>query len=114
MPLNLDSPFIMKVVLDSVKKTFEERIALATTTLCAPDDSGAQMNVKTPFDSGVVKRYCPMLDQDVMGYLEPLQASIFDSLPNSDNPDSMGTSREKQNIPLYHDIWATMTMGWAL
>lgn len=53
--------------------------------------------------------FCPMLDAEVVNYLDRPVSAL--STPNG----SMETDTEHKGstIPIYHDLWATMTMSWA-
>lgn len=104
-----------KVVLGVVKRKYEKR--LAALEKAAP----AQPPHPMPADADAGLRKCPMFD----GSLDPIIESWDDTFldPSSfanaslmepglgamDGPDP---SSNMQPV-LYHDLWATMTMGWS-
>jgi len=121
-PRNPDPLFVFKMVLSSVKKSYEKRVA----------------NIKP--DVFVVDRrgHCPILDPSLQQYFSfdgpptPMLADDWDDMgtPNLSATDSSGMGWcETGNTPdfspigtacvngvgapLYYDLWATMTSSWA-
>jgi hypothetical protein len=104
-----------KVVLGVVKHKYEMRLAaLQRAALAQPPHP-----VPADVDAGLHK--CPMFD----GSLDPLIASWDDTFldPSSlVDPSLMGPGPARSPGPVsssgtqpvvYHDLWATMTMGWS-
>ncbi|RFN50877.1 hypothetical protein FIE12Z_4823 [Fusarium flagelliforme] len=81
-----------RVVLRVVKAKYDRRVAMLTTSLS--DTLGRQG--------------CPMFDKDMQPYLPAWDTEID---MNSVLP-TMNMNLEGQQ-PMYHDLWATMTMSWA-
>jgi hypothetical protein len=117
-PKNPDGPFIFRMVLESIKRTYEQRLSLVLPNPPTPNPA-AEQNGETPchlngFHTPAMtlmdKLHCPMNDQNLMSYFEPLQFENGDVV-NGAGP-SARPAQEASAIPLYHDLWATMTMSW--
>ena len=106
-PKNPDGPFIFRMVLESIKKSHEQRIA-ATTPRPTIGNQGASpyRGFETAATSFPERLHCPMNDQNLMTYFEPIQADLNQMV------NGAGSSSTSGNIPVYHDLWATMTMSW--
>jgi hypothetical protein len=103
-----DGPFIFGKVLESIKKSYEQRITASDARLSnLRQGVGPTTQFNTPVATPVERLYCPMGDRDLLMYFEPLQPDPSDV--------SRGASggQTSQTSPLYHDIWATMTMSWS-
>ncbi|KAK0121832.1 hypothetical protein ONS95_010113 [Cadophora gregata] len=90
---------VFQMILGSVKKSYEKRIAKL-----APEPPIGHPLATT----GI----CPMMDYSLNAYFDPLvsmDASSFD-LSSSATPSVESTAA---TVPLYHDLWATMTGSWA-
>jgi hypothetical protein len=99
-PRNPDGPFIFQMVLESIKKSHERRVA-ATPPKPAQGASHYK-SFETANGSPPERLRCPMIDPNLMTYFEPIQADL--------NPP--GSSSKSGNATIYHDLWATMTMSW--
>lgn len=102
-----DGPFIFKMVLERLKESHERRVShcVATSLSTNTHDIGI-MNM----DIAKERNRCPMMDRSFTSFFDVWDSSRDDVLRDLDssqnaivNPATMG----------YHDIWATMTMGWA-
>ncbi|KAF4986578.1 hypothetical protein FGRMN_10770 [Fusarium graminum] len=82
-----------RVVLRVVKAKYERRIA----TLAAP-----------MLSSRVAGQGCPMWDRALEPYI-----SAWDADFNMTSTMPTPTMDMEGQQPMYHDLWATMTMGWA-
>lgn len=104
-----------KVVLGVVKRKYEKRLAtLKKAALAQPPHP-----VPADTDSGL--RKCPMFDGSLDPFIETWDDTFLNppSLVNSSfmSPDlagvlGPGSSSDTQPM-VYHDLWATMTMGWS-
>lgn len=81
-----------RVVLRVVKAKYDRRVTLLTTSL----------------SNTLGRQGCPMFDKDMQPYLPAWDTEID---MNSVLP-AMDMNLEGQQ-PMYHDLWATMTMSWA-
>lgn len=108
----------MKVVVDMVRRKYEKRLAaseLAEAIQQPPHHPGL-----ADLDKSANK--CPMLDGSLDQYIQDWDDRFFDptGLPNSvqgvpalETP-AYGATLGTESQPLaFHDLWATMTMGWS-
>jgi hypothetical protein len=109
-----DGPFIFRMVLESIKKSYEQRIALVTPGLSSIADQSmsAAAGSQTPVASPMDKLHCPMNDRELLTYLEPLPQDLNEvfGIPGDANVEVLSAPK---SIPVYHDLWATMTMNWS-
>lgn len=97
IPTLPDGPYIFKMVLEKLKESHERRVAQCVA---------AHAQVSTSTDPIKEKPHCPMTDRSFTTLFDVWDSSRDDILRDLEvgvNPATMG----------YHDIWATMTMGWA-
>ncbi|PVH73568.1 hypothetical protein DL98DRAFT_594915 [Cadophora sp. DSE1049] len=90
---------VFQMILGSVKKSYEKRILKL-----APEPPIGHPLATTG--------HCPMMDYSLNVYFDPLVSmdpSSFD-LSSSGTPSIESTTSA---VPLYHDLWATMTGSWA-
>lgn len=104
-----------KVVLGVVKSKYDKRLAALEKT--AP----AQPPHPMPDDADTGLRKCPMFDGSLDPFIETWDDTFLDpsSLLNASLMDpavagvpGAGSSSDAQPV-VYHDLWATMTMGWS-
>lgn len=103
-----------KVVLGVVKRKYEKRLATLEKA------ASMQPPHPMPLDVDLGLRKCPMFDGSLDTYIETWDDSFLDpsSLTNATLMDPglsavPGTSSTSNTQPMvYHDLWATMTMGW--
>jgi hypothetical protein len=109
-----DGPFIFKMVLESIKKSYEQRVALVTPSLSSIADQSmnAAAGFQTPVTSPMDKLHCPMNDRELLAFFEPLSQDSNEAfgIPRDANVEAPSAAR---SIPVYHDLWATMTMNWS-
>lgn len=99
-----DALHVFTIILDSVKKSYQRRVA------------NIKPEISEPFGSktGPLKRHCPMNDPDLSEYLE-LDDSAYGCSPYVLAGAIGSDASTPATIPpgsLYHDIWATMTSNW--
>jgi hypothetical protein len=108
-PKNPDGAFVFRMVLESIKRTYEKRAALSVTQLERLD---ASVECVTPISdqgsssAGSAGFRCPMRDPSLKAYLDAVQPLVGESF-------SPSLAASSSNIPLYHDLWATMTVSWS-
>ncbi|KAF9780353.1 hypothetical protein IL306_000611 [Fusarium sp. DS 682] len=83
-----------RVILRVLKAKYDRRIAMLTAPSLASKAAAHQG--------------CPMFDQDMQPYISAWDTD-FDINSAMLTP-SLNTDGQQ---PMYHDLWATMTMGWA-
>jgi hypothetical protein len=107
-PKNPNVLYIFKMVLGSVKKSYERRVSNIKPGFFIVDHGTA---------IGVAKGHCPMLDPTLSVYFnnplpeDSMYGGSFDLDANATCPYSEASN--VANMPLYHDLWATMTCSWA-
>ena len=89
-------------------------MALVTPSLSSIADKSmnAAEGFQTPVASPMDKLRCPMRDRELLTYFESLSQDLNESfgIPGVAN---VPVQREARSIPVYHDLWATMTMNWS-
>lgn len=100
-----------RVVLKVLKLKYDRRLELALATEAAEPTAEQDSNIpRLPLSAG-----CPMLD----GSLEQFFPIWDPSLPDTNIPSlqmpppPMSGPSSSATRPVFHDLWATMTMGWA-
>lgn len=101
LPKNPDAVYVMKKMLESVKKSYERRVAKIEPGFFIMSDSNA---------IGIAAGRCPMMDPTLRVLFEESAFTYDESFTMSATPASNSSS---STIPLYHDLWATMTGSWA-
>jgi hypothetical protein len=107
-PKDPDVFYVFKLILGSVKKSYERRVSAITPTSFVVEIGKAV---------GAARGYCPMLDPSLSMYLDS-DLEIGDSSYGSswDYTGSGSTPASSNNAimpPVYFDLWATMTGSWA-
>jgi hypothetical protein len=100
-PKRPDAPYVMKMMLESVKKSYERRVAKIEPGFFVINDG---------YGSGIAKGHCPMMDPTLKTLFDNAALTYDESFSMSGTPASTASS---SSIPLYHDLWATMTGSWA-
>lgn len=104
-----------KVVLGVVRRKYENRLAaVEKATLAQPPHP-------VPADAEVGSRKCPMFDGSLDPFIEAWDDTFLDpsnlmnaSLMGPGLAGVQGTGSSSGTPPVvYHDLWATMTMGWS-
>lgn len=108
-----DGPFIFRMVFESMKRSYEQRVALVTPSISSVASQGmpAAAGFQTPALTPAAKLHCPMNDRELLAYFEPISQdlNVAFGAPGDENTPPPSLMR---NIPVYHDLWATMTMNW--
>ncbi|TVY71335.1 hypothetical protein LSUE1_G008616 [Lachnellula suecica] len=100
-PKNPDVLYVFKLLLASVKKSYERRIGnIKPETFAIDFGNGA----------GPARGHCPILDPNLRTFLSSPEDSTYGG---SFNRNSATSDRQHFGMPLYHDLWATMTCNWA-
>lgn len=100
-----------RVVLKVVRQKYDRRLEKALVAEALAAEALASQTcptVRIPTSGG-----CPMLDGSLEQYFPIWDPSLSDAamslLPLSSVSDTLGNATR----PVFHDLWATMTMGWA-
>jgi hypothetical protein len=97
IPKNPGLLFILKMILESLKKSYEKRVSQI---------SSISFNIDYGNAAGMFRTHCPIRDPSLNIYFEDQYSSGSESFQTS------GMSTTTFPAP-FHDIWATMTGGWA-
>jgi hypothetical protein len=96
-----------RVVMRVVKQKYDQRVALHTrAAAAAAAEAAAAMTEMTTSSVGI--RGCPMFDHSMEPYIAAWDTG-FDV--GTATPPPIRRMEDQQ--PVFHDLWATMTMGWA-
>lgn len=104
-----------KVVLGVVRRKYQNRLVALEKT------AHAQPRHTVPADAEVGLRKCPMFDGSLDPFIETWDDTFLDpsNLMNTSvighglaGVPETGSSSSTQTV-VYHDLWATMTMGWS-
>lgn len=110
-----------KVVINMVKQKYEKRLkALEMPEAAHPGQLGGLDDRRSMLNK------CPMLDGSLDQYIQDWDERLFDPMTGLFNPvqdvsalneteaSEAGNKSGSGSQPLmYHDLWATMTMGWS-
>ena len=95
-------------------------MALVTPSPSAITDQSmnatAGARFSTPVASPMDKLHCPMNDRELLTYFEPLSQDLNEGFGIPGDGGNAGNGQvqmEQRTIPVYHDLWATMTMNWS-
>ncbi len=97
-PKHPDAAYVMKMMLGSVKKSYEQRV------------SGIEPGIFVHDVASVVRGRCPIMDPSLKNYLDGATLNSEEVFSLSDTHSSDASS---VHMPLYYDVWATMTGSWA-
>lgn len=118
-PKNPDVLYVFSMILASVKKSYERRVAKIEPNF---------VTVLQSNNIGIARGHCPILDPSLNVYLDgdlnyDLSSSYGGTWDLSGTPSTdLGSatmvtpppsSYAMPTAPLYHDLWATMTGSWA-
>ena len=108
-----------RVVFRIVKAKFDRHVGLANMrgdAAAAAVASSSSASFTSATARSAAAGICPMLDGSVDQYL-PLWDPAFPAMDTAVGPTppgvSSGATASKLQQPVFHDLWATMTMGWA-
>ena len=104
-PKNPDILYVFKMLLGSVKKSYERRVGnIKPETFLMDHAKGA----------GAARGHCPVMDPSLQVYFgSPEDSSYGGSFGLSGSATSEYQTSTIPTMPLYHDLWATMTCNWA-
>lgn len=95
-PRNPDGLYVMRKILETVKKSYSKRVAAIK-----PPEMDVDVDVAPMYTP-----HCPMKDPDM--------DSVFASyVAQNASEVYYSGSATTDSLPIYHDIWSTMTGSWA-
>lgn len=103
VPKQCDALYVFAIVLGSVKRSYVRRVA----------------NIKPPteieYPSAARGPHCPMKDPGLIDYLDnnDMDQAYGDMGWHSESSDVPSSAWRAAHMPVYHDLWATMTCSWA-
>ncbi len=97
-PKHPDAAYVMKMMLGSLKKSYERRVSVIEPGFFVNDVAS------------VVRGRCPIMDLSLKNYFDGATLNYEEPFSLTDTPSSDACS---VNVPLYYDVWATMTGSWA-
>jgi hypothetical protein len=103
-PKDPDVLYVFKMVLGSVKKSYERRVSKIEPGLLIVDHDNA---------IGLARGHCPILDPTLKPLFEFSDSTYGDSFEMREFGTSTASNTVAFSPPLYHDLWATMTCSWA-
>lgn len=117
-PKNPDILYVFKMILTSVKKSYERRVAKIEPNF---------VPIEQPNNIGIARGHCPILDPSLNVYFDSdidMDSTYGGSWDLSGTPSTNlsggptntplpPSSYALPTAPLYHDLWATMTGSWA-
>lgn len=101
-PKNPGVRYVFSMILGSVKKSYERRVSKIEPGFMMVDPGNV---------IGVARGHCPIHDPTLKSLLD-----LSDSTDGSSFELGEGSSPSVStppNMPLYHDVWSTMTCSWA-
>ncbi|TVY94479.1 hypothetical protein LAWI1_G001210 [Lachnellula willkommii] len=103
-PKNPDVLYVFKMLLASVKKSYERRLGNIK-----PESFVVQHGKA----AGVAMGHCPIMDPSLSVYLNSPKDSTYGGSFDLNEIASSEYPTSTTGLPLYHDLWATMTCNWA-
>lgn len=103
-PKNPDVLYVFKMLLASVKKSYERRLGNIK-----PESVVVQYGKA----AGVAMGHCPIMDPSLSVYLRSPKDSTYGGSFDLDEIAASEYQTSSTGMPLYHDLWATMTCNWA-
>ena len=97
-PKHPDAAYVMKTMLGSIKKSYDRRV------------SGIEAAFFVDNVANAIRGRCPIMDPSLKNILDGATLNHEELFSLSDTPSSDASS---VNMPLYYDVWATMTGSWA-
>lgn len=102
-PRHPDAHYVMDMMLGSMKKSYEKRVAGIQPGFFAINEGNV---------IGVARGSCPVTDPSLKGYFNNAEYLYEDVIgPSSDTPTSSSTSFVP-TVPFW-DLWATKNGSWA-
>lgn len=106
-PVKIDTLSAVRVVLGVIQRKFEQRVQAAERQEAAAIRGLA--NFGCPFLDGSLDEYLTQWDPDLS--TAPVTESTMTQVEDDAPANTLGAGKERQ--PVFHDMWATMTMSWA-
>jgi hypothetical protein len=110
-PKDPDVFYVFKLILGSVKKSYERRVAAIT-----PKSFVLEMGKAV----GAARGHCPMLDPSLAVYFDSdleMEDSAYGGSWDYTGGETLANTPASSNSagmpPVYFDLWATMTGSWA-
>ena len=107
IPKHSDALYVLAVILGSVKRSYTRRVDSIQPTTFLVDPSLAR------------GPHCPMKDRGLSDYFDHELDSAYGGDLSGGSVGSVGSTGAPPGpssaayMPLYHDLWATMTCSWA-
>lgn len=98
-PSSTDVLSASKVVVGIVQRRYDRRVAALNAVAAAADQGGSVASV----------RNCPMFDGSMDAYLETWDDVFVDTVDDFATTPAASVVMPQTG---FHDVWATMTMGW--
>jgi hypothetical protein len=103
-PENPDILYVFKMIISSVKKSYECRVSDIQPNFFAAERGNG---------IGIARGQCPISDPSLSIYLDSDDSSYGGSWNLSGGTVNTPSTNCTAGVPLYHDLWATMTGTWA-
>jgi hypothetical protein len=111
-PRSPDVYYVFKMVLASVKKSYERRVIKILPDVISADSGGS-------IGMGIAKGHCPILDPSLKPYWDTDDFSSYDGsfsagMGRTPLSEALTTTYPTgQETVMYYDVWNTMTCNWA-
>ena len=103
-PRNPDVLYVFKMLLASVKTSYERRVA---------NIKPESFVVQPGKIAGIAMGHCPIMDPSLSPYLNSPKDSTYGGSSDINQIGASEYQTSTTGMPLYHDLWATMTCNWA-
>lgn len=103
-PKNPDVLYVFKMLLGSVKKSYERRVGNIKPESFVVDHGKAV---------GAARGHCPINDPTLKSYMDSPEDSTYGGSYDLGSNAPLEYQTSMMPTPLYHDLWATMTCNWA-
>jgi hypothetical protein len=104
IPKDPDVFYVFEMVLGSVKKSYERRVSKIQPGFLITDQDNA---------IGLAQGHCPMLDPTLRPLFDISTSAYAGSFEVNEFGSPGSSITTASNVPIYHDLWATMTCNWA-
>ncbi|TVY30151.1 hypothetical protein LHYA1_G001118 [Lachnellula hyalina] len=103
-PRNPDVLYVFKMLLASVKTSYERRVA---------NIKPESFVVQPGKIAGIAMGHCPIMDPSLSPYFNSPKDSTYGGSSDLNQIGASEYQTSTTGMPLYHDLWATMTCNWA-
>lgn len=107
----IDAMSATRAILRVVWRKFEERVAAALDTQAEAEAPRISAPVGCPLLSGNFDQYMSAWDAEFGADPLATTSDVWSQL--QDHPTTGTKAGSAGSQPVFHDIWATMTVGWA-